>query len=114
MTGLRSLVHIGLTGSRWLLPWMSILLASAAMTFAMNGALTGSWATPHWWPAVAIASPPSEGRAADTVAYEQALPDLRGSCTSMFGSYNFWLFDKDSQGPCGLGVAAAADPLSAR
>jgi hypothetical protein len=73
MTRLRSLVHIGLTGSRWLLPWISILLVSAAMTFAMNGALTGSWATPYWWPAVAIASPPSEGRAADTVAYEQAV-----------------------------------------
>jgi hypothetical protein len=46
MTGLRSLVHFGLTGSRWLLPWMSILLVSAALTYTMNGALTGSWATP--------------------------------------------------------------------
>ena len=46
---------------------MSILLASAAMTFAMNGALTGSWATPYRWPAVAIAPPASEVRANDTL-----------------------------------------------
>ena len=105
MTRLRSLVHVGLMGSRWLLPWICILLVSAAMTFAMNGALTGSWATPYWWPAVAIASPASEVHATDTVAYEKAVRDLRGSCTSLFGSYNFWLFDKDSRGPCGLAVA---------
>ncbi len=105
MTGLRSLVHVGLTGRRWLLPWMSLLLVSAAMTYAMIGALNGSWATPYWWPAVAIASPASEGRAADTVAYEKAVRDLRGSCTSLLGSYNYWLFDKDSRGPCGLAVA---------
>jgi hypothetical protein len=103
MTGLRSLVHVGLTGSRWLLPWMSILLVSAALTYAMNGALTGSWATPYWWPAVAIASPPSAVHATDTVAYEEAVRDLGGSCTALFGSYNYWLFEKDSRGPCGLG-----------
>jgi hypothetical protein len=109
MTGLRSLVHIGLTGRGWLLPWMSLLLVSAAMTYAMIGAFNGSWATPYWWPAVAIASPASEGRAAETMAYEQAVRDVRGSCTSLFGSYNYWLFDKDGTGPCGLGVAARGD-----
>jgi hypothetical protein len=113
MTGLRSVVHVGLTGSQWLLPWITILLVSAAMTFAMNGALTGWWATPYWWPAVAVASPPSEVRATDTAAYEQAVRDLHGSCTSLFGSYNYWLFDKDSRGPCGLGVADVADRPSA-
>ena len=50
MTVLRSLVHVGLTGSRWLLPWMSLLLASAAMTYAMIGALNGWWATPTGGP----------------------------------------------------------------
>ena len=42
MTVLRSLVPVGLTGSQWLLPWMSILLG-AVMTYAMIGALNGSW-----------------------------------------------------------------------
>ncbi len=114
MTGLRSLVHVGLTGSRWLLPWICILLVSTAMTLAMNGALTGVWATPHWWPAVAIASPAAEVRATDAAAYEKAVRDLRGSCTSLFGSYNYWLFDKDAGGPCGMGVAGIADRPSDR
>jgi hypothetical protein len=114
VTGLRSLAHAGLMVSRWLLPWMSVLLVSAAITFAMNGALTGSWATPYWWPVVASASPASQGRVTDTVAYEKAVQALRGSCTSLFGSYNSWLFNKDSRGPCGLGVADVADPLSDR
>jgi hypothetical protein len=112
MTELRSLVHVSLIGSRRLLPWMSILLASVALTYAMNGALTGSWATPYWWPAVTTAPAVSEVRATDTVAYEKSLRDLRGSCTSLFGSYNYWLFEKDPTGPCGLGAADVADPPS--
>jgi hypothetical protein len=114
MTGLRSLMHVGMTGSRWLLPLISILVVSAALTFAMNGALTGSWATPYWWPAVASASPAPEARATDTVAYEKAVRDVLGSCTSLFGSNNFWLFDIDRTGPCGLGVAAQGDGDYAR
>jgi hypothetical protein len=109
MTGVRSLVHVGWMGSRRLLPWMSIVLMSAALTYAMNGALIGSWATPYWWPALSIAPAVSEVRATDTVAYEESLRDLRGSCNSLFGSYNYWLFDRDRTGPCGLGVAAHAD-----
>ena len=100
MTGLRWLVHVGLTGVRWLLPWISILLVAAAITFAM----TGSW-TPYWWSAAVSASPAAEGRATETTTYDIAVRDLRGSCTSLFGSYNYWLFERDSQGPCGLGVA---------
>ena len=112
MTGLRSLVHVGLTGSRRLMPWISILLVLAALTYAMNEALTASWATPSSWPSAAIASPASDVRATDAVANEKAVRDLRGSCTSLFGSYNFWLFDKGRTGPCGLGVADPADPPS--
>ena len=100
MTGLRWLVHVGLTGIRWLLPWISILLVSAAIAFAM----TGSW-TPYWWSPAVSASPAAEGRAPETTAYDIAVRDLRGTCTSLFGSYNYWLFERDSQGPCGLGVA---------
>ena len=105
MTGLRSLVHVGLTGRHWLLPWLSILFVSAVMTYAMTGALHGWWASPDWWPAVAVASPAAEDHATDTAANEQAVRDLRGSCTSLFGSYNYWLFDRDSEGPCGLGLS---------
>ena len=114
MTGVRSLVHVGWMGSRRLLPWISIVLMSAALTYAMNGALTGSWATPYWWPALSIAPAGSEVRATDTVAYEKALRDLRGSCTSLLGSYNYWLFDKDRTGPCGLGGPDVADPPTDR
>lgn len=106
MTGVRSLVHVGCMARRWLAPWMGILLVSAALTYAMNGALIGSWATPYWWPALTNAPAGSEVRATDTVAYEESLRDLRGSCASLFGSYNYWLFDIDRTGPCGLGVAA--------
>ena len=110
MTGLRSLVHVGLAGRRWFLPWMSLLLVSAAMAYAMSGALKGAWATPYWWPAVAVASQASADSVAETMAYEQAVREVRGSCTSLFGSYNYWLFDKDSRGPCGLGLADVAAP----
>jgi hypothetical protein len=113
MTGLRSLMHVGLTGSRWLLPWISIVFVSAALTYAMNGALTGSWATPYWWPALSIAPAASDVRGSDSVANERAVRDLRGSCTSLFGSYNYWLFDNDSRGPCGMdwsGGATFAQP----
>jgi hypothetical protein len=109
MTGQRPLMHVGVTGRQWLLPWMGILLVVAAMTYAMIGAFNGSWATPYWWPAVAIASPASEGRAADTMAYENAVRDVRDSCTSLFGSYNYWLFEENRTGPCGLGVATKGD-----
>src|SRR5438045_1756023 len=95
MTGLRSQMHVDWSVSRRLLPWLGILLRSAATTFAMTGALTGSWATPYWWPAVASASPASEARATESAAYEKAVRDVRDSCTSLFGSYNFFLFDKD-------------------
>ena len=114
MTGRRWLVQVGVTGSRWVLPWLSILVVVMAVTCAMNGALTGSWATPNWWPALAIASSDAQGRSAERQAYETAVRDVRGSCTSLFGSYNFWLFDNDTSGPCGLGVADVAAPPSDR
>ena len=41
--------------------------------WTMTGALTGSWATPYWWPAVASASPASEARATESAAYEKAV-----------------------------------------
>ena len=40
MTGVRSLKHVGLIASRWMLPWIAILLVSATVTYAINGALT--------------------------------------------------------------------------
>ena len=101
MTGLRSLMHVGLTGSRWLLPWISVMFVSAALTCAMTIAPAGSGATPYWWPARFIQPAPSDVRATDSVATENAVRDLRSSCTSLFGSYNYWLFDMDSRGPCG-------------
>src|SRR5436853_2165326 len=102
MRRLGSIIQVGLTGSRWLLPWISIVLVSAALTYTMNGALTGWWATPQGWPVGRLASPAAEGRATDIGAYEKTVRDLRGSCTSLFGSYNYWVFDKDRTGPCGL------------
>lgn len=107
-----ALVRAGLRRSKWLLPWIGVLLVSATFAYAMNGALSGSWATPSWWPAVSFAAMTSPAHATETVADENA--DLRGPCTSLFGSYNFWLFDKDRTGPCGLGAANVADPPSDR
>ena len=114
MTGLRSLIHVGLTGSRWLLPLMGILLISVTLTYAMNGTLTASRATAYGLPVASVAPTAGEVRAIDGLAYEKAVQDLRGSCTSLFGSYNFWLYDKDSRGPCGLNAAAVTNPPSDR
>lgn len=114
MTGVRSLLHIGSAGSRWLLPLMGILLISATLTYAMNSALTGSRATAYGWPPASIAQTAAEVGATDAFAREKAVRDLRGSCASLFGSYNFWLYDKDSGGPCGLDAAAVTNPPSDR
>ena len=109
-----ALVRVGLRRSKWLLAWIGVLLVSAAIAYAMNGALTGSWATPAWWPAVSLAPTPAQARATEIVANERAVRDVRDLCSSLFGSYNSWLFDKDRTGPCGLGVADVADPPSDR
>jgi hypothetical protein len=71
------------------------------LTYTITAALTGSWGTPAWWPTAAMAAP---ARNTEAMVSEQAVQEMAHPCTSLFGSYNFWLFDDDSRGPCGLGV----------
>src|SRR3954454_23670120 len=106
MTGVRSLKHACLIASRWMLPWIILLLVSASVTYAINVALTSRSATPYGWPALSSAPTAPRVDAIDVRAYENAVREFpEDSCTSLFGSYNFWLFDKDRTGPCGLAPA---------
>jgi hypothetical protein len=100
MTELGSLVHVGLTGSRRLLPWISILLVSAALTYAMNGALTGSWEIPYERPTVSIAPAAGDLSAPETFAAGDDARAGSRSCVTIFGSYNWWLFSSGRHGPC--------------
>jgi hypothetical protein len=106
MTGTRSLMHVGLVASRWILPLIGILLVSATVAYAISGGLTGSSATPYGWPAASTASPVREVRGIDPSAADDAMRDYQGSCASLFGSYNFWLYNQDQRGPCGLAAAS--------
>ena len=106
MTGVGSLKHVGLIASRWMLPWIAILLVSATVTYAINGALTSSSATPYGWHALSTAPAAPQVDAIDVGAYENAVREFpEHPCTSLFGSYNFWLYGKDRRGPCGLAPA---------
>lgn len=109
MTETVAQVFVSLRRRQWLLPWISIVFVPVSLTYAMNAALTGSWGIPYGRPAVSIAPP-----APEVYAYDKAVLDLRDSCISLFGSYNFWLYDSGRRGPCGLGVAVRADPPSGR
>ena len=109
MSGARSAVRVTLAASRWILPWIGLLLVSTTVAYAINGALSGSSATPYGWPAVSTAPVPRVS-AMDVRAYEEGVWDIRGSCTSLFGSYNFWLYDKNRRGPCALAAPDVADP----
>ncbi len=93
MTGVLSLMHVGVNAGRWMLPWLVILVVSATISFAVASGLTGS---------AAPAPPASEVRVNDALAYEDAVREVSGRCTSLFGSYNFWLYDNNRRGPCGL------------
>ena len=115
MTGLRSLVHVGLAGSRWLLPWMSILLVSAAIAYAMNGALTR-------FVGDSILVARSRNRAAGFRSACHRHRGLRHSTCRIsvalaprsLARTTSGCLTRDSRGPCGLGVAVVADPPSDR
>jgi hypothetical protein len=103
MTGLRPLANFTVGTSRWLLPWIAILLVSVAGAYGPNAALAGSSATQYGWTSVSTSPPATDAAALDDRANEHAMPSFREArCTSLFGSYNFWLFDKDQRGACGL------------
>jgi hypothetical protein len=104
MTGLRPLVCFFVGTSRWLLPWIAILLVSAAAAYGLSAALARSSSTQYGWASVTSTPTAREAAAFDDRANEHAMPSFREArCYSLFGSYNFWLYDKDQRGPCGLG-----------
>jgi hypothetical protein len=99
-----ALARVMLSSGRWLLPWLSLLLVSASLAFAMTSAVSGSSRAiregqrQELAPTPVIASlPPSV-----TVAEGNDSQGLGRSCASLFGSYNGWLFSSGGHGPCGL------------
>ena len=59
--------------------------------------------SPYGWPALTTAPAAPQVDASDVRSYENAVRELpEGACTALFGSYNFWLYDTDRRGPCGL------------
>ncbi len=95
MTRTCALVHVCLRSGRWLLPWMSVLVVSAALAYAMNTAVTVSHATADRQ--LMVSAAPS--------AFANG--DVGQPCTSLFGSYNWWLFNSGRHGPCQMEFDAA-------
>jgi hypothetical protein len=103
MSGSRALVRITVSGGRWLLPWLSVLLVSASLAAAMNSSLSASRATGDGQRHEIALAPVGAGvPSADAAAEAQAGQVLGGACAELFGSYNWWLFSSGRHGPCGL------------
>jgi hypothetical protein len=95
---------------RWLLPWISVLLVSASLAYAMNSTLSSALAIgvrqPHEIPPQPTFLP-QPGALAD--GNDSQVVDA--SCVLVFGSYDWWLFSSGRTGPCGLEAAEIAGPL---
>ena len=111
----RAPVRVNVRGGRWLLPWISLLLVSVGLAALVNSSLTGSEATGDAHrQEIAVTPVFSRMRPADALT-EGADGGLPGrSCTELFGSYNWWLFDSAGHGPCRMETDAAPDPPSDR
>jgi hypothetical protein len=92
MTRSHGVVRGSMRSGRWLLPWILVLVGSATFAYTMNSAVTGALANP-------------DGRL--QVAIAPTVVDL--PCTSLFGSYNWWLFTSGRRGPCGMEEEVARD-----
>jgi hypothetical protein len=108
MTGSRAAVRVGLRKVAWLPAWIGVALVSATFAYAMNGALTGSWTMPSGRPTVSSAPPAAGQPAPDAVAGDDAR-EVGRPCVSMFGSYNWWLFNSGGHGPCRMELDRAPD-----
>ena len=112
MTGSRTFVPVGLRRLKCVLPWIGVLLVSSSFAYALNGALTGSWAiadgpTTLWTaPGDADLSAPGVSPGGD------AARDSSHPCVTLFGSYNGWLFSSGRHGPCGLDPDTTPESLS--
>jgi len=105
-----ALVHSSLRNGRWLLPWFSVLLVSAALTYAVNTAVIDSRVTPDRRVVVSVAPTASDLPAGTAFAAGDDVRDIGRPCVSMFGSYNWWLFDSAGHGPCRMEADAGFDP----
>ncbi len=108
-----ALARVILSSGRWLLPWLSVLLVSASLAWAMTTAVSGSQMTCAGQPQeVALTSVVASLPPADVVTESRDGRVLGRSCASLFGSYNGWLFSSGGHGPCRLEPdAAPGSPL---
>jgi uncharacterized membrane protein len=109
-----ALVHLSLRNGRWLLPWFSVLLVSAALTYAVNTAVIDSRMTPNRRLVVSVAPAAADLSAENAFAASGDVRAIGHPCASMFGSYNWWLFDSAGRGPCRMEADTAADPPPGR
>jgi hypothetical protein len=106
-----ALVHSGLRNGRWLLPWLSVLLVSAALTYAVNTAVIDSRVTPDRRVVVSVTPAAADLSRRNAFAAGADVRDIGHPCVSMFGSYNGWLFDSAGHGACRMEADdAAPDP----
>ena len=97
-------VRTNLRSGRWLLPWLSLLLVSTSLAYAMNGTVTGLWAVREpQRQELARTGLTASVPAVEASAEGNDAPALGRSCVSLFGSYNSWLFDRGRRGVCRLG-----------
>jgi hypothetical protein len=99
----RALARVMLSSGHWLLPWISVLFVSASLAFAMTTVMSASRASRDGQrPETVLASLTASLPPADAVTADPDGRVLGRSCTSLFGSYNGWLFSSGGHGPCRL------------
>ena len=96
----------------WLLPWISVLVVSTGIAYAINGAVTGPRPTHDVRQQETSLTPLIAGLpAADAVSEGNGQQVPGRSCVSLFGSYNWWLFSNDHHGPCGIRPDPTSTPV---
>lgn len=89
-----------------LMPWITVLLVWASLTYGMHAALFSGRTNAAFESSTSVATYRSVPEA---VAAGKSAEDAGRACSSLFGSYNWWLFSQDRKGPCGLYTPATLD-----
>ncbi len=87
-----------------MMPWISVLFAWAILAYATHAVLHGA----HANPTLASVSMATYRSASEAVAGGRSSEDDGRARSSMFGSYDWWLFSPDRQSLCGLATRCVA------
>ncbi len=92
--------------SAHLVQWLSLLLVWAGLSYAAHAVVNSGPASSGPRSSASVATYRSVPEA---VATGQSGQDVGRACSSLFGSYDGWLFSQNRQGLCGLYPHTTAD-----